>query len=330
MSSGKGTDRQLCALLAAVTTVPTLQVFAGVPFRWVLLGTGAAALTLALLWRLVKDGSAALPELLRGCAALPALSCLALTLAAGWAAGRSALCFPQTENAPWTGLLVLALAAYAARSGLEPLLRCGSILAAALAVLLGTVLLFSAPQAEPQNLAPAGRAADALPVFALSLLPGLWLYFRDGIVRTQKRPGLWLGALVLLPTAAAAITGGCLSAPIAAQPQPFRVLAQSVSILGVMQRFETLTYGAELSGFFLLCAALLHTAMRCAAALLPKVGAARLNTALAGLAAALLYPAQRLPIGVFCVLTGLFCGLLPLGTLWVEKTKNFAKLQKKS
>ena len=265
MSSGRGSDRQLYALLAAAMTVPTLQLFAGVPFRWVLLGSGAAALLLALLQAAAGDGSAALPELLaahRGGALPLSLSCLALTLAAGYAAGKSAVCFPQTESAPWTGLLVLALAATAAHAGLETLLRCGSILFAALALLLGTVLLCSAPQAEPQNLAPAGGWEDALPVFLLSLLPGLGLYLRDGVVRTKTRPAPWLLALALLPAAAAAITGGCLSARIAGQPQPFRLLAQSVSILGVMQRFEALSYGAELSGFFLLCALFLYAAGR--------------------------------------------------------------------
>lgn len=345
-------------------TVPALQVFSGVPFRWVLLGTGAAAGLLALLWRLAKTAPAALPELLRvntGGTAVLALSALALLLGAAYTAGKSAVCFPQTETSPWTGLLVLALAALAAHGGIETLLRCGGILAAALTALLGTVLVFSAPQIEPRNLAPAGGAGDALRVFLLALLPSLGLYFHGGIVRTQKRPALWLGALVALPTAAAAITGGCLSARIAAQPQPFRLLAQSVSILGVMQRFEALSYGAELSGFFLLCALLLFAAGRCAAALLPfrkqafaaaavsrrDAGGMRVDNrrcrlrswfsaknrrelVLALLAAALVYPSQGIPLTVFCVLTGLFCGLLPLGILWVEKIKNFAKILKNS
>ena len=329
MSNGRGSDRQLCALLAGAMTVPALQVFVGVPFRWVLLGTGAAAPVLALLWKAELSLPGALLTV-RGGRALLSLCCLALTLGAAFVAGKSAVCFPQTETAPWTGAFVLLLAALAAHGGIEPLLRCGSILAVALGLLFGTVLGFSAPQLEPRYLAPTGRADEALPVFLLALLPALGLWCRDRIDRVQKRPGLWLAALILLPTAAAAITGGCLSFRIAAQPQPFRVLAQSVSLFGVIQRFEALSYGAELAGFFLLCALLLYAAENSFRALFPKAAKKVRSVVPAGLALALLLPSQRLPAREISVLTGLFCGLLPLGTLWVEKSKNFAKLLKKS
>lgn len=326
----RGKDRQICAALFAAATAPLLRTFAALPFRLTLL---ACAVTAPILWSVFTLARRRPMPLLSGTRRFgrttALLCCGFFLLAAAGAAARSASAFPETGGVLWAGLPVLALAALTAGRGTAVVLRCGSILALVFAPLWALVLIFSAPAVELRWLAPAGRLADCLRAAPVLLLPAAGLFFIDRSPGPRAVGGLQL-ALPLTAAAVSVVAGGCLSPRIAAAPDSVHLLAQSVSVLGVVRRFEALTSAADLAGCWLLCALLLRAAGTAAEICLPRLPSRQRGVALTALAAALLFPAARLPQPVSAALTGIFCGLLPLLLLGVGDRKIFCKIQKKS
>ena len=244
-------------LAAPAMTLPLFLGCAGLGWQWVLLGGTGAAVLLWLLpgagkGQIYGKGQAAWNVCLRFSAALTAL---VLAPLCAWVCRLSAAVFPQTAQSPIAALLILALAAAGALLGPKKLGRCAAVLCRFILLLLAAVLLFSAPQIRWANLRPAGRPSEALTAFFLLLTPALQFRLPNLDGRTLRlRHTLCLPVLGALVSA---LTAGVLSPAIARRPLAFAALAQSVSVLGVMRRFEALAYAGLLMGGFCLAGLLL-------------------------------------------------------------------------
>ena len=305
---------------------PVLSRCAGMDWLWAGLGAALAAGILRLLFSRRKAGDAAagaeagvLPRVLR----IPGGVLLLLLAARAAVAGAGA--FPETAGNLLAAGLLLALSLWAAQGGAEAAERCAGILLRLVLALFLTVAVFSLPQLRVSWLRPAFRPGDALICAGLLLVPGAACFLRRGPGRTDGR-ALWL----MIPAAAgaAAVTGGVLSPALAAGEDSFLTLARSVSVLGVMRRFEALVSGAVLPAWFCLCTLLLCAA-RDAFGVPEGPSAPVVRIARAALCFALLPAAKRLnPVSV-AVISSISCGLIPLILLSVEREKNSQKIQKK-
>ena len=318
--------RQLWAAVLGASSAVVFGPCVRLGWPWLAAGGAAAAgMTTLLLQRLPPRQTFA------GCAAgriLLAAGAALLAVLAAFSAAESRLAFPETARALWSGLPVLALAGLAASRGTKVLLRCGSILAPILAVLYAILLLSAATQADPAWMRPENTPGQILPAFCLLLCPALSLCFRDECAQ-PVRGLLPTAAMVALAALSAALCAGVLSAPGAAMPASFLALAQSVSVLGVMHRFEALCSAGSLTGCFLLCALSLGGCLNCLRALLPSLdrrsGILRLSLPIAGLSLA----CSGLQTAWIAGAGAIYCVGLTLAALGIGFRKKSAKMQKK-
>ena len=315
---GRSAALELCA-----AALPIFRYCVGAGWVSALTGGAGAALTLTLLWRGL--GGRSLRD--RACCGMAGRSGLAVLTAAllllsVWGARESALAFPETAGRPTAACLVLALAWAAVRRGAEVPGRCAAVLIRLLALLYGVVLLFSLPQLRWEWLGPVFDGRGALRCFCVLLLPGAGLCLeRETGAGFPAR--IWIAAA--LAGLGALVTAGILSPGLAAEPGDFQTLARSVSILGVMQRFEALISGAQLISGFCLCALLLTAGRSLLEALIGKGNAAKVFLpVLPILLVCAWLPAAgqpRIP-GLIAICCALFLTILPL-VAPKRKRKNF-------
>lgn len=256
------------ALELSAAAFPVFQHCVGAGWVSALAGGGAAGLVLTGLWRGLRGRSFRAGV---GSTGIRRIGLVVLTagmlLLAVWGAGASALAFPETAGNPVAACLVLALSWAAVRRGAEVPGRCAAVLVRLLAALYGIVLVFSLPQLRWEWLRPEWSLPGAVRCFWVLLLPGAGL-----CLEREGRAGFpWQAwALVPLAGAGALVTAGILSPALAAEPMAFHTLARSVSVLGVMLRFEALISGAQLISGFCLCTLLLAAARSLLEGLLGK------------------------------------------------------------
>lgn len=298
---------------------PGFMLCARMSWHWVLAAAAAAGLYYYIVYRLLRRG-ACLPQT-GGWRWVLGLAALALTCLAGYGAKLSARAFPQTGNSLTAALLVLALAVFAARQGVQTVARCGSLLFFFVALIGGIILIFSAPRVRMQWLAPWGGIQQGVQVFLLFLLPGAAVYLLPVASPRNTGPGWWLLAFGLSAAGAALVTSGGLSPAAAAQPDSFYVLSGGASLFGVAERFEALLSAAYLAGCFCASALLLCAAQRLGQ---KALGESRfpvlwVSAAAAAVSAAAVPASWLVPV---LVVGGVFCGLLPLVLLWVGGAKK--------
>lgn len=280
------------ALEMSAAAFPVFLHCVGAGWAAALSGGAAAALVLTLLWRGL--GGRSLRDSARfGPPARFVMAVMAggLLLLCVWAGRDAAQAFPETAGRPLAGCLVIALAWAAVRRGAEVPGRCAAVLVRILAVLYGVVLAFSLPQLRPEWLRPIPNGRGAIRCFGVLLLPGAGLCLeREGKAGFPWQA--WTAAA--LAGIGALVTAGILSPALAAEPMAFHTLARSVSILGVMQRFEALISGAQLISGFCLCALLLAAVRSLLEAAAGKERAMRLFLPILPILLVLTWP--RLPI----------------------------------
>ena len=326
--------RQLFALTAAALAAPLVTVCASVSWHWVLLAAGAAG---GVLWFLVsyarrlpaRDGYGLL--LCRawggGGRVLLGLTWLWLILCCSLTANMAVTAFPQDRGFPLIPLTLLLLAALPAAKGVGAACRFGGTLFLAVAALLAGVLVFGAADVQLRNLMPAGGAADAAGPLAVLLLPAAGLFLRDGLAR---RPASWLRWYLLaagLAVAVSVVCAGFLGLPLAkASANAFWYMSSSLSILGVMERFEAFISSLLAISFCCMVAFLLSAAqkaLRAAVDKLPEAGAVWLS---AGLAAGGLWLVGALPSWVWPAGNLIFWGVLPAATLAIVRAKKIREV----
>ncbi len=233
--------------------------------------------------------------------------------------------FPLSHGA-WIVPAVLALlAALAAAKGSDVAPRMAAVLWPFLLALVAVVALFAAPDIEPERLASFGSSGETAAALALVLLPGMRPMRRG----RAKMPAFLLLAVVLTALPPLLCFGTLGRAQTAALPFPLYASAQSISVFGVMERFEVLLSAAlTASGF---CA--LSFALGAALDGLPGASSAAQHTKSLVLAAAgfaLMAAVPHLPGWFWPAGSAVFCGLLPLGILAVGARKKVEKNPKKS
>ncbi len=224
--------------------------------------------------------------------------------------------FPDASNGFYVPAVVLALSWLLSRHPRDGVLACAAIAGFFLLTAVGVVLVFALPNLQLAWLRPSFDWVELLLAFAISAGGMLCAAALPGV-----RPGLpWRWAALLAPAAISAVVVGSLSAALAArQAAAFYTLSRSISLFGVVERFEALvasclTLGLCSSGALVL---------RAARQLVPTkggdaVGAALCLTALFGS----FLDAGALFLGIGSVLLWV---LLPLLTRFLKKEKKVEK-----
>lgn len=240
--------RQLRALVLTAGSSPIFALTCSMGWVW---AAAAGAASWGILWLLFACWPTQPPRILR---AAGAVLWLALT---AWAGRLTASAFPETAHSAAAAALVTGLAALAAGRGTAALGRCAGVLVWITAALFGVVLAYGLTQVKLAWLKPSGSWRDLRAAGAL-LLPAAALPLRNRVKEGEGRGfGAVFGISAAAAAAASAVTGGALSPSLAREPMAFLTLARSVSILGVIQRFEALISAALLMSGFCLCALLL-------------------------------------------------------------------------
>lgn len=311
--------RALCALAFCAFSVAAVLWLPSAGWLWAGLTAGAVAAVVALgVWlrrRAETDLTAFAGRSALGRGALWLLSCWNF-LILGAAAGHLCAAYPTGTPYPIVGLVLLLMAAWAAGKGAaEP---AGAIVFFFVAGLYALLLAFALP--ETVATAPEWTPSWTLLPGALSPVCALWLCRPDG-ARTRVWP--WLLGGVTLATLCALVCGDVDG------DFPFYTMAQSLSIFGVVERFEPLVSVGLTAGGFCLLALLCSVNGRALRVLLPQAGrgfAAGANFVGGCLG---LWLSTRLSAPVLAVGTTIFWGFLPIGALLVANRKKFEKNEKR-
>lgn len=328
--SVEGERRQLCALgLGAMSAIAATRC-AGIGWQWALLGgAGAGALFfLAAQLRAEAEGSLrtqACKALGRtaGSVVMALGGAFALLVLAEVTRGAAAL-FPESVHPEATGLILLALAAWAARRGDEIPLRCGGVLALVLFGLYALVVLAALGSIKLEWCASWGTAGQMEQCALLLCANGVWYLKRGGGQRVSTS-AVGAPVLGLVPAALALVTAGNLSPRLAAaEGRPFYEMARGLEGVAVVERVEPLVLVAELLGDFMAMTLLLRMARGCFGG---KARAWQIF-ALAALAGAGSGWADAIPKGWTAVGASVFWGILPIGIPLVVVRKKWRKKAK--
>lgn len=330
--------RQLCALLWASLAAPLVTVCSAVSWPWVLLGAGGAAVVLAVMGIPAArcpegEGAAALLRLAWGNRAARLAGCaswLWLALAAALAASMAVTAFPRDNAFPAIPLVLLALGTLPAAKGPAAACRFGATLFLAVAPMIALVLVFGAADVRLAHLSPGGAAGDAAAPMAVLLLPAAGFFLRD---RLGGRGTPWIRWFLLAGLLAAAVSVVCVGALggtlAKTASNAFWYMSQSISVFGVMERFEAVISALLAISFCCLLAFLVSAGQKALCCAAPAAGEGVAAWGTAALAAVLLRVVPLLPDWVWFVGNLLFWGLLPAVTLWVVEMKNSEKNRKK-
>jgi len=321
--------RQLCALALCAMIAPAVQYCAAVPWPWVL----AAAALAAAYYIYIACMGGRLPQHLEptavarfalgrtGGAMTLGLAWLWTVLAAAAVCRGSVSAFPDARAFPLVPLVALYLAWRAADGGEAVVCRTGGVLVLPVLALLAAALAFGTKNVTAANLVPSGSWRDAAGPFAVFLLPSGVFALR----RVEKGSGAvgWFLTGTFLAAACSVVTIGCLGAPLAAASEnAFYLMSKSVSVFGVMERFEVLASAALMLSRTCLLAVLLAQGARLGKELLPVLPP-RGGAAAAALAAfGLLWVVPAVPTTVLFWGGVVFWGFLPAVLLGVASLKK--------
>lgn len=307
-------NRQLAAWIVAGASFACAHASGGLSWYFaapIVLAQGA--LLLYIMYLAPSDGYA--PTCLRVLGRWAGRAVLLFTavwtaLMAGFAARLAAEAFPAVQGYPMIPLTVLALSAWAAHNSDAVGARVGAVLLPFLAVFFLLIVCFGWKEVEEQ--AWMHKALDLRAACVITLPLGAVLLQRgEGAIKA----GLWIAFAALMAAALALV-----SAPFGGLYQA----TMSISVFGVMERFEALLSAAMAAGGICLCALLGRaglSAMRKAAEQ-RKAVMDRLFwiIAVAGIALS-----ERQDTNVLMVCSLLFWVALPVLILWMGKAKKDEK-----
>jgi len=230
----------------------------GLGWLWVL-GAGLAV-TVYYIYVDVHLHPGGVAVLLPRALAVPALLWMVALLS--WTADLANGAFPMVQGYPVLGWTILATAAWGSRKGVGACARCAGVLCLFLAGLYGVIAGFALPDVKLAYLKPEGSWLDGLQALGLFLLPSAVWYLPCA---SGKRKPAWQMALVIPLASAllAAVTIGVLSPTLAREmPSALYVLAQSVSVFGVVERIEPLLSAAITMGVFCLASIMVCACVR--------------------------------------------------------------------
>lgn len=256
------------------------------------------------------------------------LSVLWLLAAAARSAAACEWLYGRTAPFPAIAILTWGAAVWAAGRGEAVAGRALCVVFPFCAAVLVGLLALAVPELHGRFLRPQfslRRSAGAL-------LPCLLLSLRQYFPQLQRPAlhGRWYAAaaaLFLLPSVAAA---GVISPEIAAQSVfPLLTAAQSVSLFGVVERFEAILSAVANAAFFALLTLFAAALLRQLHALWPQLSQKAAQGGLFAAGAALACIVPPLPAAVYGIGAVLFWAVLPAALLLLArkkrpKSKNFS------
>ena len=243
-----------------------------------------------------------------------------LSAAASEIASWTTAYWPQYRSFPLVPLTLIAVSVLAAVGGGDQASRVGAVLFWFLVLLYGVVVVAGAKEIEAKWLLP-GKVALQPRLAMVMLLPLLLVYHGEGTKGNWKS----LIGVLLFALAISVITVGVLSPEIAeGSASAFYEVSKSLSLLGIVERFESVVAAALTLGYFCTLGYIFSTAAQIAGRIKPgweKRGAVICAVAGSGLLLARCgIPPELLLIG--CVV---MWALVPAITIIVSR-----KIQKKT
>ena len=304
--------RQLGAFLFCALSVPAMMLLPSLHPALVV------AATMAACWLWQMPGQKNNAAIVAWGMALTAVLCLGAVVR--WA--QSA--YPSAKNAWTLGLILLAMAAYASRGGLQPLLRTGAICFFFLVALDATVLAFGLGNITTVRLAVWHKPDSSVLHFVWLLLP-LAAYQ----LGTPQPSGRWRAAWAAICIVPCLVCWLSLSGAVVSGSEfPFYTLTKSISVIGVMERFEVLLSAALTAGIFCLMGIFTHICGDTLEKRVPKAGKSAYALTFALGAAASLLPKAWLQAAV-AGLAAIFWGIVPIATQSGGSRKKDEKNEKK-
>lgn len=228
--------------------------------------------------------------------------------------------WPQYRSFPVVPLALILVAFFAAVGGIDRASRAGAVLFWFLLLLYGAVLLAGMKEVELKWLAPGD--VNLKPRLTLVLLLPLLMMFHE-----KESRGVWkpLAAILVFGLLVSAITTGVLSPGIAeGSSSAFYEASRSLSLFGIVERFESVVAAALTLGYFCTLAYIFSTAAQLAGEIKPgweKRGAAMCAAAGSGL----LLAGSSIPPELLLIGCAVMWVLLP-----VLSTAIGRKIQKKT
>lgn len=242
-------SRQLSAWLFAGMTPVLIQLLGGSSWIWVAVAGVISLLIVACVWRLGWDPNR-----------WQAFVLLAFTIIVlGSVLRECDESWPVGNSYPAVPLIVLALAAWSAQKGPSAAARVGAVLFWIVLIMYLVVFGAGVKDVQLRWLKPAWNAPDAM---------GLLIFVVPAaaacLLRSESKWTMRLSLPVVFTVAAAIITVGVLSAPVAMRlKEPFYEMSRSISLAGVARRFEALISAGMTMGWFALTSLLLCVCGKC-------------------------------------------------------------------
>ena len=305
-------DRAEGAFLIAAAACPAAVILAKIAPVSALLGAAGGIIILYCMARL----GARLPDGWAWPRWYGALRLVWCVLLAGYGLSITRGLFPQAEGSLFVPAVLAGLCAYALCRGERAAHRAGAAVWAFILALPAVIALFSVPEMDWRALLAPVRWREVGLAAAVFVVPGMAL--RRG---ARGAGGFAAGAVLLAALPAAVCYGTLGAAGTAAEAFPLYRAAQTISVFGVMERFEVLLSGALAAGAFFALAGILEAGLSGVMKKTNAWGAVGISAA----ALALSVPAALLPGWFFAVGSGVCCGLVPLGILLVGAGKKVAE-----
>lgn len=240
-------------LLSALSVVAATEVCA---YHWIWAGVAGLLMAGYYLWLERVTPSAGLADRMVSLGwagkGMILLTLIWNVIAMGWAAALVDQAFPMVDGFPVLGWVLLLAAAWGSWKGAAVCGRCCGVLSLFLLFLYGIVVVFAVPDISMQNLKPMGDWKEGIWTAGL-LLTGSGVWYVPCLKKTEKLGWnvAWMLPIGIL--ALSVVTTGVLSPSLVAVSQvPLYVVAQSVSLFGVIERIESLLSAAMTMGVFAL------------------------------------------------------------------------------
>lgn len=174
------------------------------------------------------------------------LQLLWLSVAASEIASWTTAYWPQYQSFPVVPLTLITVAYLAARGGVDRASRAGAVLFWFLLLLYGTVMVAGIKEVELKWLVPGDITLK--PRLAIILLLPLLMAFHGKSPQKIWKP---LTGILLFGLTVSVITAGVLSQKAAEESvSAFYEVSRSLSLLGIVERFESVVAAALTLGYF--------------------------------------------------------------------------------
>lgn len=303
MSNSQG--RQLGALVFCGLSVPGIMLFPSLHPAVVVAATAVA------IWLWQSPGQKNRSALAAWGMAVVSVLCLGLVV--NWAQAA----YPSATNQWAMGLILLAVATYAARKGVRPLLRTAAICFFFLVVIYAVVIVFGLGDISSVKQTGWNGLKEENVNLVWLLLP-LAVHWMDAGKPTRPWRWAW-AAICIMPCLVCWLS---LSGNVAqAETFSFYTLTKSISLLGVMERFEVILSAALTAGIFCLMGIFGHICGSVLEEQFPKAGEKVYYVVFAVSALAALVSTAWLRL-LIAVLAPIFWGIVPVATQLIGLRKK--------